>query len=357
MDSQVTIPLTALEAKLNALISTITSTPTASGAPAATHALLEADDALTSALGTLRTHQANYAKILKLRAKANGLEDRVREIVQQVADLGDEISSTCEDEDSSDEDGDGDEGDKDKDVDMEGVINQDQPGFSVKKKNEVDYKLLLDFARRLSKFNNEAAADAAAGTHTKAKKASQTIVVGDNKEAKESGAGGTAAGTDTAMGGVEGNKDEEQPTGVGVGVAALPQDTVSWLDETANWTRAISAMPYPNEDRIRMGLMGQLQASVGGDPSDLEKEVERMMLVAEGKIPADSTIGVSQGEAEVQGQDGTYPGDVREPGQQPGPGGISQEAKSGGTGGAETTKKPKPKLDLDLYDPDDDDFL
>ncbi|DAA74758.1 TPA_exp: Uncharacterized protein A8136_3074 [Trichophyton benhamiae CBS 112371] len=326
MNAEILAPLTSLEARLNALLASITSTPTASGAPAAAVSLLEADDALTSALQTLRTHQENYSKILRLRAEALSLEERVRETVRQVGELGDEISAAAGDDD--------DDSDEDSDDEAGGDIEMSEKGKDATRKNEVDYRLLLGFARRISKYNNEAAADA-----------SSARVL-----SKEPTGGDTAADTNGEVAKEDGIASGHGQT-TGVGIAALPQDTVSWLDETANWTRLMSALPYPSEDRIRMGLMAHLHATAAAEGKDVEKEVEHILKAATQKD-------ISKQETQPAGQ-----GDQPQPDSDPGAGhpagsGTAAINHQAGNSASHTAEPPKvkPKLDLDLYDPDDDDM-
>lgn len=320
MEAQLLATLSSLEAKLNNLLSSITSSPTAAGAPTAATALLNADDALTNALQALRIHQSNHAKILQLRTEAQDLEERVKGIVREVVTLGDEISTTCHG-DGSDSESDGEE----EDTRMGGVI---EDGGDRNVKNEVDYKLLLNFARRISRYNTEAAADAAAGVPVKS---SQSPTHGGNMVGAQDAAGASGSALQQAQS--------------GVGVAALSKETASWLDETANWSRDASQLPYPSEDRIRMGLMGHLQAG-GADGKDPEKEAERMVLAAEGGgDPA-----VSQG-VEGPASGGTEGGPTADSGH-------VTAVMGGGTGPRQTVTdpvKPKSMLDLDLYDPDEDD--
>src|SRR5277367_6792122 len=105
MDKVVLTSLDALEASLNALLTSLTTTPTFSTAPATSDALLSADDSLTTSLTTLKQHQQNYARILHLRAEATRLEDQGQQ-------------------------------------------------------QDVDYKTLLSFARRIGKHNIQAAREA-----------------------------------------------------------------------------------------------------------------------------------------------------------------------------------------------------
>jgi hypothetical protein len=100
--------------------------------------LLTADDTLTSSLTTLKKHQQNYARILHLRAEAARLEDQVKSIMRTCGELRNEIRvihlSILEDS-SEDEDGEG-------------------------RHEDMDYKTLLSFARRIGKHNIRAAREA-----------------------------------------------------------------------------------------------------------------------------------------------------------------------------------------------------
>ncbi|OJD18178.1 hypothetical protein AJ78_01791 [Emergomyces pasteurianus Ep9510] len=359
MDSQLLTPLSTLETRLNNLLMSMVSSPTAAGAPAAALVLLEADDALSSALETLHTHQSNYAKILRLRAEALSLEERVRDIVREVENVGNEISTACQqgmdvsDDDSSDSESEieAEGGSADLDTHMGGVSER-SPRFDPKEtgkgkrklKNEIDYKLLVDFARRISRYNSDAAADVGAGSPLRA-----TPPTGD------------AGGQPQQVGVKEENgKTVErvgtgrQPVAKGVGVAALSQETVSWLDETAKWSRDLSRMPFPSEDRIRMGLMGQLQTKAS-EGVDVEKEIERLIRVSEGE---GAGTGAGPGGAQDSAGAGEHATAMDEVvgirGEHIARGSIGRSDTAMG-GVPVTGAKPKAVLDLDLYDPDEDD--
>ncbi|OJJ49493.1 hypothetical protein ASPZODRAFT_1499523 [Penicilliopsis zonata CBS 506.65] len=331
MDKIVHSALSDLGSKLNALLSSLTTSPTAVGAPAAALSLLEADDALTSAVETLRVHQANYAKILKLRLEAERLEQRVKGIVRDIESFDKDIRTTCH-EDGDDSDG------SDSNSDSEAETKKE------KKKNqkEVDYKLLLDFARRISKYNHEAAADAAAGVPPK----------------KLPPAGHQDQDVDmTGTNGVEGGEP----------VSSVTKSATRWLDDSANQTREVYMLPYPTEERIRMGMMGQIQAAAAeGRPGfDPETEVERLIRESEGLEVAAATTttttttttaaGPAVGE-ENQVQHAAEAAKAAEsvsslpapPGATRGPVPVRVQAAP--------APKPKATLDLDLYDPEDDDF-
>ncbi|OAX80207.1 hypothetical protein ACJ72_05463 [Emergomyces africanus] len=365
MDSQLLTPLTTLETRLNNLLMSMVSSPTAAGAPAAALALLDADDALSSALETLHTHQSNYAKILRLRAEALALEERVRDIVREAENVGNEISTACQqgrgvsDEDSSDSESseseaEGETGDLD--THMGGIserapIDQKETGRvkgKGKHRNEVDYKLLVDFARRISRYNSDAAADVGTASPLRA-----TPPTGDADGQRQQIGANEENGKPVERGGTSG----QRPAAKGVGVAALSQETVSWLDETAKWSRDLSRMPFPSEDRIRMGLMGQLQAKAS-EGVDVEKEIGRLIRVSEGEGP-----GVGGGEASAgAGEHATTMDEaVATTGEHISTSGHGHAGDNIGRSDTAmgdvpvTLPKPKAVLDLDLYDPDEDD--
>ncbi|CAL5874269.1 uncharacterized protein PFLUO_LOCUS8558 [Penicillium psychrofluorescens] len=310
MNSLVQSSLSSVESKLNALLTTLTTSPAAAGAPAAAVALLDADDALSSAIETLRKHQENYAKILRLRSEAQQLEDRVKGIVREIEGFDKEAQTAC-----------GDDGESDSDSDSTDDNNTDNIS-ALKGINEIDYKLLLDFARRISKYNHEAAADAGSG-------------IGKRQEAQKQ-----IADRDVNMGGTNGEPTAEEMEPV----SSVTKNATQWLDESANVTREVYMLPYPTEERIRMGLMGQVQLAAGEEP---DKEVDRLMREAQGlgaaEAPAPPPVEDSARQADEAAKAAVHAG----------------SSASGATRAAAPAQpKPKPKalLDLDLYDPDDDDI-
>lgn len=319
--------LSNLESKLNLLITSLTTSPTAAGAPAAASAVLDADDSLTSAVETLRQHQENYSKILRLRAEAEKLEERVKGIVSDVESREKGIRAICGDEENdtdSEAEDDSSDYDSDEDVDMS------KPSRSgIKTSKEVDYKLLLDFSRRISKYNHQAAADAAAGIP-----AAQSL-----KDKRQQ-----ITEHDVAMAGVNGATGTEEGAEP---VSSVTKEATSWLDESANMTREIYMLPYPAEDRIRMGLMGQIQlAAAEGRPGfDPDKEVERLIREAEGQGAAEAIEPTRAGDESRR---------VDEAAQAAAQAGSA--ATRGTTSGPAPAPKPKATLDLDLYDPEDDEI-
>ncbi|KAJ5606615.1 hypothetical protein N7510_009396 [Penicillium lagena] len=310
MNALVQSSLSSVESKLNALLTTLTTSPAAAGAPAAALALLDADDALSSAIETLRKHQENYAKILRLRSEAQQLEDRVKGIVREIEEFDKEAQTACGDDGESDSDSDSTEDD-------------DEDKISAPKGiNEIDYKLLLDFARRISKYNHEAAADAGSG-------------IGKRLETQKQ-----IADRDVTMGGTNGEPtaEEREP------VSSVTKNATQWLDDSANVTREVYMLPYPTEERIRMGLMGQVQLAAG---EDADKEVDRLIREAQG-------LGAAEGPAPAPVEDSTRQAD--EAAKAAVHAGSSASGAPRAAAPAQPKAKPKALLDLDLYDPDDDDI-
>ncbi|PLB50003.1 hypothetical protein P170DRAFT_435256 [Aspergillus steynii IBT 23096] len=341
MNAQFQTTLSDFESKLNALVTSLTTSPTAAGAPAAAVGLLDADDSLTSAVETLRQHQANYARILKLRAEAESLEDRVKSIVRDVVNYEKEVRTTCgDDEEDSDEEVDSDSDDEDESERENEVESRDgqekEKRTGLRHTKEVEYKLLLDFARRISKYNLQAASDAEQGIHGNEaqtrKKLDQDTEMGGTNTTNTTNTTGNANGTDA-------------PAGIEP-VSTVTKEATSWLDESANLTRQVYMLPYPMEDRIRMGLMGQIQlAAAEGRPGfDADGEVERLIREAEGTGAADAMAPVQPGEGTRHADEAAM---------------AAAHAGSAASAGAGRTAPPPPKpkamLDLDLYDPDDDD--
>ncbi|KAF3388534.1 hypothetical protein F1880_004512 [Penicillium rolfsii] len=310
--------LTDVESKLNTLLKHLTTSPGAAGAPAAAVALLEADDTLSSSIDTLRLHQENYAKILQLRSEAERLEERVKDIVRDLEGFDQEIRTAC-----------GDDEEIDSDLDSEDESEAAKSRATARK--EIDYRLLLDFARRISKYNQEAAADVAKGAG-----------LGSRQDTRPQ-----IADKDVAMTGTNGEMGTEE--GGAEPVSSITKNATRWLDESANVTREVNLLPYPTEDRIRMGLMGKIPA----EGADREKEVERLLREAEGLEVTEAPVSTQPAESR--------PDEVARtaaPTAPPAPVTARPPAPPPAPAAAAPAPKPKPKatLDLDLYDPDDDDF-
>jgi Vitamin-D-receptor interacting Mediator subunit 4 len=236
MDKVVLTSLDALEASLNALLTSLTTTPTFSTAPAASTALLTADDSLTTSLTTLKQHQQNYARILHLRAEATRLEDHIKSIVRTCGELRTEVGGIHPSilDDSSDDEGQG-------------------------QQQDVDYRTLLSFARRIGKHNIQAAREAEEESTRRSQKAKERA---------------TAASRPATNGTVMLSATED-PSELG---NIIPDNERAWLNETVIATRAAQGMAFPAAERLKLGMLGRLQyAREQGGEEAVEREIERLM--------------------------------------------------------------------------------
>ena len=128
-------------------------------------------------------------------------------------------------------------------------------------------------------------------------------------------------------------------------VLSVTKDATLWLDESANMTREVYMLPYPMEDRIRKGVMGQIQlvAAEGRPGFDPDAEVDRMVRDAEGMGTAEQPAPPRKDEYHAM-----------EEVQKAAIGGPA--AAHGKPKGAVPAARPKANLDLDLYDSEDDDI-
>jgi hypothetical protein len=200
--------------------------------------LLTADDALTTSLTTLKQHQQNYARILHLRAEATRLEDQIKSIVRTCGELRAEIGGihpSILDDSSEDEDQEG--------------LQQD-----------VDYRTLLSFARRIGKHNTQAAREA------------EEESIRRSQKAKERDA---AAASRPATNGTVMLSATENPSELG---NIIPDNERAWLNETVIATRAAQGMAFPAAERLKLGMLGRLQyAREQGGEEAVEREIERLM--------------------------------------------------------------------------------
>jgi Vitamin-D-receptor interacting Mediator subunit 4 len=236
MDKLVATPLDALEASLGTLLASLTTTPTFSTAPTASTALLTADDALTSSLTTLKKHQQNYARILHLRAEATRLEEQIKSIVRTCGELRSEIGAihpSILDDSSEDEEEEG-------------------------RQQDVDYNTLLSFARRIGKYNTRAAREAEEDSIRRRQDAKERV---------------TAASLPAANGNVPPVSMETTPEVGNI----IPDNERAWLNETAVAARAAQGMAFPAAERLRLGMLGQLQyAREQGGEEAVERELVRL---------------------------------------------------------------------------------
>jgi len=244
MDSVVVARLDTLEASFNALIASLTTTPSFANAPSATQELVSADDALTLALATLRRHQDNYARILTLKDEANRLQDQIRGIVRTCGELRAEIGDihpSILETDSDDED------------------------EQVAKQQDIDYKTLLAFAARIGKHNALAVREAEQDSIRRKIEA---------KKKENISRPGTNANGVTANGQAGGRDAVEMPK--------ESQNDLNFLNSQVAAERAVEGMAFPAAEILRNGALGQLQLAreQGGDDA-VDKEVERWIRDAE----------------------------------------------------------------------------
>jgi hypothetical protein len=305
MDKVVLTSLDALEASLNTLLTSLTTTPTFSTAPAASNALLTADDALTTSLTTLKQHQQNYARILHLRAEATRLEDQIKSIVRTCGELRTEIGGihpSILDDSSEDEDQEG-------------------------QQQDVDYRTLLSFARRIGKHNTQAAREAEEESIRRSQKAKERA----------------AAASRPATNGAVMLSATENPSELG---NIIPDNERAWLNETVIATRAAQGMAFPAAERLKLGMLGRLQyAREQGGEEAVEREIERLMggsLENEtSKIalePENMNAGPTENQRQAQAQGPTSTSISNARSQRP-----------------PERKKSDAPLNLDLWNEDDDD--
>lgn len=335
MDEQVLTPLNSLETSFNALITSLTTTPSYSNAPSAAQSLLNADDSLSTALRALYKHQKNYARIVQLRAEAGRLEEEIKDTIRSCVELRQEMgkiypSILLRSDDSDDSDG-GDQSDRD-----------------------VDYHTLLSFASKLGKHNS-AAAKAAEEEYIqrliKARKEEgrQAKKTTESEQPRTNGSMATAHSpappppttpTATATATADGESALQN---------LIPQHEKDWLDAEAAMARARAGMAFPPAENLRKGALGRLQwvREQGGEEA-VERELDGMISQAEGK-PTDGRQG--RGLEPAAGQEGARPAEAARP-QQAGslPSRPQQPSRP-----QERKKTVAVNLDLDLWNEDDDD--
>ena len=233
MDQLVLDPLSGITSSLTSLTSSLTTTNTFATAPAATQAILSADDALSSALATLKKHQRNYAHILHLRSEAVRLENQIKDVIRQCNAYTSEINAISpailEDSDSDD---DGEES-----------------------KGEVDYNTLLTLASRIAIYNTAAQREAETSVQ-KMRRITQT------------------------------NGISESHTEPGMEITSI-------TDAEIARDRAMKGMAFPDAEILRLGALGRLQVireQRGEDAVDAEAERLMRQTEGEGLEKADSDV-------------------------------------------------------------------
>ncbi|KAK7712075.1 hypothetical protein SLS57_007951 [Botryosphaeria dothidea] len=229
-----------VEAALNTLIDSIASYNPSQQAVAD---LVAADDELSRGLEQLQAHQANYQRILTLRQTADALDAQVKSTLSLLADTRRELIAT--------------------------PVTTPAPNA-----RDVSTADLLAYAKHIGKFT-----------------------VPPNfrpPPSKEDTASAIAApqpdkpDEDVAMSNGATAPPESQPRDATTG----PEETRSMATlnvEQKAWLAGLGALPWfpwPNEDKIRQGALGQIQAMVeqGKDPTTVlspEEQEERARKAAE----------------------------------------------------------------------------
>lgn len=243
MDSEILTPLNSLENSLNALLSSLTTTNTFSNAPTAAHDLLSADDALTTALDRLKGHQQNYRRILQLRSEAEYLQNQIKDIVRTCMDLRTELGDI-----------------------HPSILDDDQEEDAGTVSKEVDYNTLLAFAARIGKHNAAAAREAELESNRRRLESSKAKAVQSN-------------GVTTNDGESTGNTTEES------------QAALAAINESLAFQRANVGMAFPPPDRLRMGVLGQLQLlrEQQGEEA-VDAEIERLVKSSESYIETEPQV-------------------------------------------------------------------
>jgi hypothetical protein len=123
----------------------------------------------------------------------------------------------------------------------------------------MDYKTLLSFARRIGKYNIRAARGA------------EEDSIRRRQDAEERAA---AASRPT----VNGNLPSVAMETTSEAGNIIPDNERTWLNETAAAARTAQGMAFPAAERLRLGMLGQLQyAREQGGEEAVEREIKRLM--------------------------------------------------------------------------------
>ena len=121
----------------------------------------------------------------------------------------------------------------------------------------MDYKTLLSFARRVGKHNPRAAREAEEDSIRRQQEAKQRAATAFSPATN----GVPPAATETTL-----------------EVGKIPDNERAWLDEPAAAARSAQGMAFPAAERLRLGMLGQLQyAREQGGEEAVKKELERLM--------------------------------------------------------------------------------
>lgn len=223
MDQLVLDPLNNITTSLTSLVTSLTKTNTFAAAPAATQSLLAADDALTSALATLKKHQDNYAHILHLRSEALRLEDRIKDSIRQCNAYTTEINTISA-----------------------AILEESDSDEELDAKGEVDYSTLLTLASRIATYNTAA-----------------------QREAETS---------------LQRLRNEVQMNGAGEAHAEPGSEITGMTDAEIARDRALKGLAFPDSEILRLGALGRLQVIREQRGEDaVDAEIERLVMESEGE--------------------------------------------------------------------------
>lgn len=231
MNKEILTPLNAIEASLDSLVRSLTTTQTYAAGPKAARDLVKADDDLQAALNRLRTHQENFAKLQKLRLEADllnaKLKDTVLTAVRLRKELGEIHHGILEDSDEEEE-----------------------------QTNPVDYETLLAFATRIGKHNAIAAQEAERLVEQ------QYLEAKKSKEADKASSRPPLNGTYLTEEPTSSITTTQDTTQLPASQAQQTQQVTEQISEFQNrrtWDRAQITMPFPNGEILRIGELGKLQ--------------------------------------------------------------------------------------------------
>lgn len=253
--------------------------------------LLAADDELNNGVKQLAIHQANHARILRLRETADTLNQNITTNLTLLADVRKEVLATP------------------------ATI------FSEEQRN-VPYTELLDYAKRISKYT----VPPILRPPIPIAKPSDMVQPQPTDSTSTNGASAEQPGQAPPT--VSPNGETQ---GEGIGVSSLDQKEVQWLDPL----NQIPFVPWPSEDVIRQGALAQLQVMMeqGVDPSSITTSTGE-----EGRygMKEDATAVDNSGDTAAYGN-------------------AKPEPRSAPPGQQAERREEKPKVfgGLDLYDPDE----
>ncbi|KAK5937052.1 hypothetical protein PMZ80_010592 [Knufia obscura] len=307
MDQKLLAPLNALEASLNSLVQSLTTTNTFTAAPKAARDIVVADDDLTEALVELKKHQDNYNEILRLRAEKDALQQKLKDTVFEAwklrTALGDIHPSILDDSEEEEEE--------------------------AKKYNSVDYETLLSFASRIGKHNAIASQEAE-------KEAERRYIEARRKRDEEKDKSQPATNGSHA----EDASAEARPTTSQSMHTQEVQARMQVIREARDLQRSFKTAPFPSGEDLRKGELGRLQLlrEQHGEPT-VDAAVEKMVRESEMKRPEDK----------------------QEPKPRPVPEPAPEGSRPETTGQPSQPRppppppKPRKKIDLDFPEADDDD--